>query len=427
MATKSFRRYTTINIILSLSRALPCLAAWNYAVYFDPENEPDRNPFGSGFSPRGPKKWNEVNFYDGFIAFPSVDYGENICSISTQFSLNPPTTDHQQSPIEVEDGPYWACNDRHTTHKYSGASCEYKFRSSPYGLITKFDCGTNPYMDMSRTTTWWNLDYVELKTPGEHVIGTGDMKPGNYTTYDGEFRLVHKGSSNNVTNHTDRIAVISVLLQANTDQSDDIELEKFILGWEAAQKADYEKCSYTYNNNTCSLQASSRRLGEKSSESKSTHSIASHGFVQDLWEDEDFEIFLNELDEEIDQTTIFKHKERLLNSASNNQLWPYRIPKLTGTDHYFGYDGGLTVPPCSEKVWWRIIRQPLLISAKQLRRLNDLISRHLECFDGCDCSLATVGERREGSCHVNVNRPLQYTDIVHHVTDCIEWHSDDGN
>jgi len=45
------------------------------------------------------------NFYDGFIAFPSVDYGENICSISTQFSLNPPTTDHQQSPIEVEDGP----------------------------------------------------------------------------------------------------------------------------------------------------------------------------------------------------------------------------------------------------------------------------------------------------------------------------------
>jgi hypothetical protein len=82
------------------------LADWNYAVYFDPEEEPGRNPFGDGFSPRGPKKWNEVNFYGGFLSFPRVDYSENICTTDTAFSgLNPPTTDHQQSPIEVEDGP----------------------------------------------------------------------------------------------------------------------------------------------------------------------------------------------------------------------------------------------------------------------------------------------------------------------------------
>jgi hypothetical protein len=88
----------------------------------------------------------------------------------------------------------------------------------------------------------------------------------------------------------------------------------------------------------------------------------------------------------------------------------------------------MTVPPCAEKVWYRILRQPLIISRGQLRRINDLIARHLECASGsgCNCELATVGRRKSlNTCHVEVNRPLQYTDDVHHVTDCIEWHVDD--
>ena len=57
-----------------------------------------------------------------------------------------------------------------------------------------------------------------------------------------------------------------------------------------------------------------------------------------------------------------------------------------------------------------------------MNRINDLTAKHLDA----NCKLATVGKRRgDGTCHVDNNRPLQYTDDVHHVTDCTEWHHDD--
>jgi hypothetical protein len=68
------------------------------------------------------------------------------------------------------------------------------------------------------------------------------------------------------------------------------------------------------------------------------------------------------------------------------------------------------------------MRQPLKISKDQLRRTNDAIARHLSE----DCELGTVGRELGGDqCHVDVARPLQFTHIVHHVTDCVEWHIDD--
>lgn len=45
---------------------------------------------------------------------------------------------------------------------------------------------------------------------------------------------------------------------------------------------------------------------------------------------------------------------------------------LPGSRSYFAYDGSLTAPPCTEGVRWLVMKQPLQLSAAQLRRLRQL-------------------------------------------------------
>jgi len=62
---------------------------------------------------------------------------------------------------------------------------------------------------------------------------------------------------------------------------------------------------------------------------------------------------------------------------------------------------------------------PLIISEGQLRRLEDLTSKYLEYPS---CRLETWGKPREdGSCHVDVNRPVQYLTDEHSLEDCEKY------
>jgi len=455
-------RLNTATLLLSTGISLQGASAQRkYAVYYNPNDEPDRNPMGAGFEPKGPNDWDQVNYYEGFSTIRTVDYGANVCTKETLFSNIDYTLEHQQSPIEVEDGPYWGCNDRHTTQKFGGNDCRYSFGSTPYGLIGKFDCSRLPYMDMSRTTTWWELDYVEMKTPAEHVIGQGDGPGGPVRRYDGEMRLVHKGTVNENADHSGRIAVISVLLDAQ-GSSNNADIEPYIKRWEAAQDNDYKSCNKEFNDSTCRIRNSrkNRRGLGMGDETEVEPEFNYEGFIKSLTEDvvnsaEDDEYDMDEYDDDVkddddwtvqdqspaENSSFFwniaqrflqtskraqKKAERLKRKqeqrTSNESMKPYQLPKATGTDFYYAYDGSLTVPPCSERIWYRIMRKPLVISRSQLSRIQDLIAKHLDE----NCELGTVGKRlSDGTCHVDVSRPLQFTHAVHHVTDCTEWHEDD--
>ena len=46
---------------------------------------------------------------------------------------------------------------------------------------------------------------------------------------------------------------------------------------------------------------------------------------------------------------------------------------IAGRRDYFFYNGSLTTPPCSEGVWWLVLKQPLVASADQIQHYHDLL------------------------------------------------------
>ena len=90
------------------------------------------------------------------------------------------------------------------------------------------------------------------------------------------------------------------------------------------------------------------------------------------------------------------------------------------SQYYFRYDGSITSPPCSEKVEWRIMEDPLVISLSQMHRLEMLTAMYI---DYPTCQLATWGKPRDdATCKVDVNRPVQYLSHDHEMKDCQRKH-----
>jgi len=54
--------FSRLSLLLLFSHATSpvVFAQRKYAVYYDPADEPNRNPKGSGFQPVGPNNWDEV-------------------------------------------------------------------------------------------------------------------------------------------------------------------------------------------------------------------------------------------------------------------------------------------------------------------------------------------------------------------------------
>ena len=85
------------------------------------------------------------------------------------------------------------------------------------------------------------------------------------------------------------------------------------------------------------------------------------------------------------------------------------------TPWFFGYEGSLTEPPCSEFVDWRIMDTPALISSDQLREMKRLLFNHIDK----DCKPTSVGYQQ------SVARPLQpYRDRMVHRCMCRDFIDD---
>jgi hypothetical protein len=59
-------------------------------------------------------------------------------------------------------------------------------------------------------------------------------------------------------------------------------------------------------------------------------------------------------------------------------VWSPYNPKLIPTFWFYGYDGSLTEPPCSEFVSWFIMDKPMIISPGQLQQMKDILFTHID-------------------------------------------------
>jgi len=277
-----------------------------------------------------------------------------------------------------------------------------KFYTSPYGLGVDLTTCSKPFsLDHSRNEDPWYLQEIVLKTPAEHSIF--DEITNKERTFVGELQLGFRGSNDGYdsdASHEENIAIIGVLLEVSTSsQYYDTELEKLIQGWEKYQSQKYSSCGVTYNHSTCQLKKNNRLRREL--------------------EQDDFK--LSSLPSEQEQ------KRNLVSSSwhkkcSNSFYCFINLYLHTETDYYYNYRGGLTYPPCTEIVHWRVLQKTMKISPGQLQRIERLTYKHLDS----NCQLATVGKKRGTSssscpCCVDVNRPRQSLSRSHDLKKCDEW------
>jgi len=95
----------------------------------------------------------------------------------------------------------------------------------------------------------------------------------------------------------------------------------------------------------------------------------------------------------------------------------FDLYQLLTTPWFYAYRGGLTMPSCQKRVFWRVLEQPLEISTRQRELINQMISN---ARDPMTCQLLTSGTpRQDGSGYVDVNRPLQpYSDTTNKLMHC---------
>ena len=87
------------------------------------------------------------------------------------------------------------------------------------------------------------------------------------------------------------------------------------------------------------------------------------------------------------------------------------------SDWFFGYEGSLTEPPCTEFLEWRIIDKPALISQQQLVQMKRILFNHVDK----DCDRTSVHSEEYG-----VARPLQsYSGRLVHRCMCRDFLGDE--
>ena len=91
------------------------------------------------------------------------------------------------------------------------------------------------------------------------------------------------------------------------------------------------------------------------------------------------------------------------------EKWHPYHPDLMKTVYFYGYDGSLTEPPCTEIVSWFIMDEPMTISQAQLDQMKNILFNHV---DG-NCQRTSVHFHKRG-----VARPIQDTNgrMVWHCT-----------
>lgn len=132
----------------------------------------------------------------------------------------------------------------------------------------------------------------------------------------------------------------------------------------------------------------------------------------------DEEAYFEELMADFERRSL---QESEVENYEDVRWWPYEWFLKVGTEYYFRYEGTQTVPPCYDTAHWRVFKDPIRVSSRQMRELERLIAWRL----GDNCEVDTAGLTTDNENRVDVARPLQSYHELHRKVfcECQDWPS----
>lgn len=108
---------------------------------------------------------------------------------------------------------------------------------------------------------------------------------------------------------------------------------------------------------------------------------------------------------------------------------PYEWLREVKTEYYYRYEGSQMVPPCYQKVHYRVMKDPIVIHPIQLKELERLLAWRIAPkgseFNECQRDTAGVDRPVRNGDAVDLNRPLQRYSNIHRKVfcECNDWDS----
>jgi len=75
------------------------------------------------------------------------------------------------------------------------------------------------------------------------------------------------------------------------------------------------------------------------------------------------------------------------------------IHKPWNKEYYYGYKGSLTVPPCTQSVFWYVADKPITMSKQQLKKIKALLAS----YRNKNCELDSYADSEGGVARKIVN------------------------
>ena len=99
------------------------------------------------------------------------------------------------------------------------------------------------------------------------------------------------------------------------------------------------------------------------------------------------------------------------------------------TEYYFRYEGTFTIPPCTEVVHWRVMKDPIRVHPDQIKELERLLAWRVapkgSKFKECEADSAGIMRPGQNGNAVDLNRPIQSNNQLHRMVfcECQDWRS----
>lgn len=192
-----------------------------------------------------------------------------------------------------------------------------------------------------------DMMHADFKLPSEHRI-YGEV-------FDAEMQLFH------LHPERQRIPAISVLIRAQEGGHNEY-LQSAIDAFQYKYDLDRGECANKLRNNRQLVEAFHRQLfGDEATEKLLNEDYEKWGHYSTLLDDPEF-------------LERGKEHDRKLSSG----IWNPYHSDLIPTYWFYGYDGSLTEPPCTEIVSWFVMDTPMIISPEQLDQMKVILFTHVD-------------------------------------------------